>query len=178
MPLANQLYSVVVTLGFSGNIDEMVTLIEGLPYSPITISDGRGGLVALSSLVLSVTPPTITISVISPSRPPPSPPPSPPSPLVGLLLQAAPSPIGLVLGVIGGICGFVIAVGTYWYVRRKKRQKRDADTAEKYAKYAVDGASEAAIIALEDAEQQRHLSVEQRRSAAAEREAERERRAK
>ena len=176
--MANQLYSVVVTLGFSGNIDEMVTLIEGLPYSPITISDGRGGLVALSSLVLSVTPPTITISVISPSRPPPSPPPSPPSPLVGLLLQAAPSPIGLVLGVIGGICGFVIAVGTYWYVRRKKRQKRDADTAEKYAKYAVDGASEAAIIALEDAEQQRHLSVEQRRSAAAEREAERERRAK
>jgi len=141
--MANQLYSVVVTLGFSGNIDEMVTLIEGLPYSPITISDGRGGLVALSSLVLSVTPPTVTISVISPSRPPPSPPPSPPSPLVGLLLQAAPSPIGLVLGVIGGICGFVIAVGTYWYVRRK------------YAKYAVDGASETAIIAQEDAEQQR-----------------------
>jgi hypothetical protein len=147
--MANQLYSVVVTLGFSGNIDEMVTLIEGLPYSPITISDGRGGLVALSSLVLSVTSPTITISVISPSRPPPSPPPSPPSPLVGLLLQAAPSPIGLVLGVIGGICGFVIAVCTHWYVRRKKRQKRDADTAEKYAKYAVDGASEAAIIAQE-----------------------------
>ena len=88
------------------------------------------------------------------------------------------SPIGLVLGVIGGICGFVIAVGTYWYVRRKKRQKRDADTAKKYAKYAVDGASEAATIAHEDAEQQQHLSVEQRRRAAAEREAERERRAK
>ena len=155
MPPANQLYAVVVTLGFSGIFEEMITLIEGLPYSPINISDGRGGHVALSSLVLSVTPPTITISVISPSRPPPSPPPLPPSPLVGMLSQAAPSPMGLVIGVIGGICGFVIAVGTYWYVRRKKRQKRDADTAEKYAKYAVDGASEAATIAQEDAEQQR-----------------------
>jgi len=86
-------------------------------------------------------------------------------------LQAAPSPIGLVLGVIGGICGFVIAVGTYWYVRRKKRQKRDADTAEKYAKYAVDGASEAAIIALEDAVEDAEQQRERERRAKEAREA-------
>ena len=149
-----------MSVSFSVNVESVMSSVVTLPNSPILI-----GGVPLSSLVLAVSTPVLTIPLTQPSTPPPLPPQAPPPPPfnpIGLV-------IGLVLGVLGGLCGILICWCTY-VRQKKKRQPQDAGTAEKYSKYAADAAAEAATIAQE--------AAEQRRRAVAEAEAERERRAK
>ena len=171
-PLPNVVYAVVVTLGYSGIVQEMLTLIQALPFASVSISDGRGGFVALSSLVLSVTPPQVMVSDMSPSVPPSPPPPSPPAPPSPPPPSPPPTfwtaahgggPTVLTLG--------LLSMGTLWYLRRWRRRRLAASaSAAKYAKYSGDAATEATMIVQE--------ASEYTRRAAAEREAERERRAK
>jgi len=171
-PLPNVVYAVVVTLGYSGIVQEMLTLIQDLPSASISIGDGRGGFVALGSLVRSVTPPQVIVSDMSPSLPPSLPPPSPPAPPSPPPPSPPPTfwtaahgggPTVLTLG--------LLSMGTLWYLRRwRRRQLAASASAAKYAKYSGDAAAEAAAIAQE--------ASDYTRRAAAEREAERERRAK
>ena len=147
-------------------------MIQALPFASVSISDGRGGFVALSSLVLSVTPPQVMVSDMSPSVPPSPPPPSPPAPPSPPPPSPPPTfwtaahgggPTVLTLG--------LLSMGTLWYLRRWRRRRLAASaSAAKYAKYSGDAATEATMIVQE--------ASEYTRRAAAEREAERERRAK
>jgi len=150
------IYQVVMSVYFSVNFESVMSSVATLPNSPILING-----VPLSSLVLAVSTPVLTIPLTQPSTPPPLPPQAPPPPPF--------NPIGLVIGVIGGLCGILICWCTY-VRQKKKRQPQDAGTAEKHAKHAADATAEAATIAQE--------AAEQRRRAVAEAEAERERRAK
>jgi serine/threonine protein kinase len=150
------IYQVVMSVYFSVNFESVMSSVATLPNSPILING-----VPLSSLVLAVSTPVLTIPLTQPSTPPPLPPQAPPPPPF--------NPIGLVIGVIGGLCGILICWCTY-VRQKKKRQPQDASTAEKHAKHAADATAEAATIAQE--------AAEQRRRAVAEAEAERERRAK
>jgi hypothetical protein len=84
------------------------------------------------------------------------------------------NPIGLIIGVIGGLCGILICWCTY-VRQKKKRQPQDAGTAEKHAKHAADATVEAATVEAATIAQE---AAEQRRRTVAEAEAERERRAK
>ena len=109
---------------FSVNVESVMSSVVTLPNSPILI-----GGVPLSSLVLAVSTPVLTIPLTQPSTPPPLPPQAPPPPPfnpIGLV-------IGLVLGVLGGLCGILICWCTY-VRQKKKRQPQDAGTAEKYSK--------------------------------------------
>lgn len=150
------IYQVVMSVYFSVNYESVMSSVATLPNSPILI-----GGVPLSSLVLAVSTPVLTIPLTQPSTPPPLPPQAPPPPPF--------NPIGLIIGVIGGLCGILICWCTY--VRQKKWQPQDAGTAEKHAKHAADATAEAATTIAQEA-------AEQRRRAVAEAEAERERRAK
>jgi len=150
------IYQVVMSVYFSVNYESVMSSVATLPNSPILING-----VPLSSLVLAVSTPVLTIPLTQPSTPPPLPPQAPPPPPF--------NPIGLIIGVIGGLCGILICWCTY-VRQKKKRQPQDAGTAEKHAKHAADATAEAATIAQE--------AAEQRRRAVAEAEAERERRAK
>jgi len=150
------IYQVVMSVYFSVNYESVMSSVATLPNSPILING-----VPLSSLVLAVSTPVLTIPLTQPSTPPPLPPQAPPPPPF--------NPIGLIIGVIGGLCGILICWCTY-VRQKKKRQPQDSGTTEKHAKHAADATAEAATIAQE--------AAEQRRRAVAEAEAERERRAK
>jgi serine/threonine protein kinase len=148
-PSPTQIYLVVMNVYVSTMTQTFMGAVQNLPNSPVLI-----GGVALSSLVLAVSPPVLTTAITL--LPPPSSPP-----------RASPPQIGFIPILGGSIGGCVLAVGvcmcTYCYERRKKRRRNDE-------KYAADAAAEAAIIA--------QGASEQRRREAAEDEAERERRAK
>jgi H+/Cl- antiporter ClcA len=89
------IYQVVMSVYFSVNIESVMSSVATLPNSPILING-----VPLSSLVLAVSMPVLTIPLTQPSTPPPLPPQAPPPPPF--------NPIGLVIGVIGGLCGILI----------------------------------------------------------------------
>jgi serine/threonine protein kinase len=110
--LAQQVYAVRVTLMMmtAAVVANVTTSIAALPSSPIRITSANGGTVALSSIVLSVTPPVMTITTISPSLPPSAPP-----------TAAAMSPIIPVAVALSALC-VGACFGAHLFLRRRRRQ--------------------------------------------------------
>jgi serine/threonine protein kinase len=160
-PPLPQVYAVRVILNWAGIYEKMINLVQGLPSSPIEISYGSNVSLALSSLVLSVTPAHligVTISVTSPSLPPALPPRSPPPPPTFWNDDHGGGPTVLALGL------FIVSACTYLYVR----WQRQREAAALKAKILGAGATADAIVAAWEA-------AEQRRRVAAEAEARRQR---
>eukprot|EP00900_Chrysochromulina_parva_P018074 jgi/Chrpa1/26268/Chrysochromulina_OHIO_Genome00009627-RA len=91
-------------------VANVTTSIAALPSSPIRITSANGDTVALSSIVLSVTPPVMTITTISPSLPPSAPP-----------TAAAMSPIIPVAVALSALC-VGACFGAHLFLRRRRRQ--------------------------------------------------------
>ena len=91
-------------------VANVTTSIAALPSSPIRITSANGNTVALSSIVLSVTPPVMTITTISPSLPPSAPP-----------TAAAMSPIIPVAVALSALC-VGACFGAHLFLRRRRRQ--------------------------------------------------------
>ena len=135
--VAQQVYAVRVTLMMmtAAVVANVTTSIAALPSSPIRITSTNGGTVALSSIVLSVTQPVVTITTISPSLPPSVPP-----------TAAAMSPITPLAVALSALC-VGACVGAHSFLRRRRRQASEEKAAAVAAARNQADEEKAAVVA-------------------------------